>query len=144
VPAPDPPAGPDVSRIAELAEEFYRQQAIFPAAVVAREDRLLGVVAVHATQTLLYELLVACSEPLPAMGVKQWSAKLTPPQRGVLTRLPQPTADRDAVVAAMLEVRRAFRTTGRDAALAVGSAWPDDVDAAIERHWRNRGLAADG
>lgn len=111
---------------------------------MAREDWLLGVVAVHAMQMLLYELLVACNEPLPAMGVKQWSAKLTRPQRDLLTRLPQPTADRDAVVGAMLEIRRALRTTGRDTALAVGAVWPDGVDAAISQHWREQGLAADG
>ncbi|MBA3232563.1 MAG: hypothetical protein H0T17_01235 [Propionibacteriales bacterium] len=56
--------------------EFYRQQVILPAAVVARRDWLLGVVAVHNTQVLLYQLLTACDESLPQMGVKRWSTRL--------------------------------------------------------------------
>ena len=41
-------SGPDPVRLADLTAEFFRQMTIFPAAVVARGDWLLGVVGVHA------------------------------------------------------------------------------------------------
>jgi hypothetical protein len=135
VPEPEPAKGPDPDRIAAIVEEFYRQQVIFPAAVVARRDWLLGVVGVQNTHLMLYQLLVATNEPLPPMGIKQWSSRLTPWQRTLLTDLPQPRADRESVTEAMRAVRHVFRTTGRDRVLALGFPWPDDVDARVARYW---------
>ena len=43
----DDDRAPDVGRMQAIVMEFLRQSAIFPAAVVAREDWLLGQVAVH-------------------------------------------------------------------------------------------------
>lgn len=134
------PQQPDPSGIRSVVDEFYRQQAIFPAAVVARADWLLGVVAVHQTQLLLYQLFVACNAPLPAMGVKQWSSRLTPHQRAVLAGLLPPTAECSRVVAAMLSARAAFREHGRGAVEALGVQWPLDVDAAVDDYWRRLGL----
>jgi hypothetical protein len=140
IPAAEPEPGPDHDRIGALIHEFHRQQAIFPAAVVAREDWLLGVVAVHEMQRLLFQLFVACNAPLPPMGVKQWSSRLTAEQRRVLTELPQPTATRAEVIAAMLGVREAFREYGRRLTASVGVEWPDDVDAAVTAYWRRVSL----
>ena len=140
IPGPDPEPGPDPDRIRALIREFYRQQAIFPAAVVAREDWLLGVVAVHEMQRLLFQVFVACNAPLPPMGVKQWSSRLTAEQRRVLTELPQPMATRAEVIAAMLDVREAFRDYGRRLTASVGVDWPDNVDAAVTAYWRRAGL----
>lgn len=140
IPAAEPEPGPDRERIRALVHEFYRQQAIFPAAVVAREDWLLGVVAVHEMQRLLFQVFVACNAPLPPMGVKQWSSRLTAEQRAVLAELPQPTATRDEVIAAMVAVRRAFREYGRRVTESVGVDWPDDVDAAVTAYWRRVSL----
>ena len=75
---------PDVERMQGLVTEVLRQCAIFPAAVVAREDWLLGQVAVHNHQQLLYLLLVESNQPLPVMGQKQWSSRLTTDQRELL------------------------------------------------------------
>lgn len=139
IPAAEPEPGPDRDRIRALIHEFYRQQAIFPAAVVAREDWLLGVIAVHEMQRLLFQVFVACNAPLPPMGVKQWSSRLTAEQRRVLTELAQPTARRAEVIAAMLDVREAFREYGRSLTASVGVGWPD-VDAAVTAYWRRVGL----
>ena len=92
--------------------EFLRQSAIFPAAVVAREDWLLGQEAVHNYRRLLYDLFTEANQPLPAMGVKQWSSRLTPGQRELLASLPAPAATRDSVIAAMDLTRTALRTRG--------------------------------
>ncbi|MBO0846901.1 MAG: aminoglycoside 6-adenylyltransferase [Nocardioides sp.] len=140
-PAPvDDRRGPDLGRMQELVTEFLRQSAIFPAAVVAREDWLLGQVAVHNYQRLLYDLVVESNRPLPSMGIKQWSRRLTPEQRDLLSALPAPAADRDSVVRAMAAAREALRTHGRAALEAAGGVWPDDVDAALAAYWERQGL----
>jgi hypothetical protein len=141
---PPPPGeddrGPDVARMQSILTELMRQSAIFPAAVVAREDWLLGQAAVMNYQRMLYDLLVESNQPLPVMGVKQWSSRLTPDQRELLRSLPAPAADRDSVVAAMLAVRRVIRTHGRAALESAGGTWPTEVDDAMAAYWQRHGL----
>jgi hypothetical protein len=142
----EPPApwaeerGPDVGRMQVLVTEVLRQNAIFPAAVVAREDWLLGRVAVHNYQQKLYDLRVESNQPLPPMGIKQWSSGLTPEQRDLLAALPAPSAERDPVITAMNAVRQAIRTHGRAALEAAGGTWPADLDDAMSAYWERHGL----
>jgi hypothetical protein len=140
-PAPtEEPSGPDVARMQAIVTEFLRQSAIFPAAVVAREDWLLGQVAVHNYSLMLFELLVESNQPLPAMGLKQWSSRLDEDQRALLRSLPAPTADRESVVPAMSAVRAAIRTRGRAALETAGGVWPVEIDVAMAAYWRRHGL----
>jgi len=139
-PAEDANAGPDLTTLAAIVQEFLRQQAIFPAAVVERADWLLGQEGVHNTRLMLYQLFVETNQPLPAMGVKQWSSKLTSPQRTLLEALEPPTAGREQVLSAMSAVRVAFRTSGRAAAEAAGMTWPTEIDDAIADYWKRNGL----
>lgn len=132
---------PDIERMQDLVTEVLRQCAIFPAAVVAREDWLLGQVAVQNYQQLLYLLLVESNQPLPVMGLKQWSSRLTADQRDLLAGLPAPTAERGSVVAAMTAVRAAIRTQGRAALESAGGTWPTEVDDALAAYWERHGLA---
>lgn len=90
---------------------------------------------------VLVEAVSELAEPLPAMGVKQWSSRLTPRQRDVLAGLPQPRATRDEVIGAMQAVRHAFRSFGRDTARAVGLDWPDDLDRCCCRQLLGRSRA---
>lgn len=101
------------------------------------------MVGVHNIQILLYRLLTACNEPLPPMGVKQWSARLTPSQRQLMAALPQPRPIREEVVAAMRAVRAAFRTDAREIVDSLGFEWPEVVDEAVTAYWRVEGLADD-
>jgi hypothetical protein len=126
--------GPDPGRLTAITEEFLRQQAIFPAAVVARGDWLLGVVGVQAVHTMLYELFVESNQPLPPMGVKQWSAKLTAGQRQICAGLPAPTAEPGSVIAAMRAAADAFRRAAKPALAASGAAWPEELDEAVLRY----------
>lgn len=126
---------PAVELLRGLAEEFLRMQALFPAAVVAREDWLLGVVGVTDNQRLLYTLFVGANQPLPPTGQKQWSAKLTPEQRAVLTALRVPQPERDDLIEAMRATQRAWREHGRAALLAAGGEWPEELDAAVTAFW---------
>jgi len=139
-PAVDANAGPDPASLAVIVVEFLRQQAIFPAAVVGRADWLLGQEGVHNARVTLYQLFVETNQPLPAMGVKQWSSKLTPAQRSLLETLEPPTAGRESVLSAMVAVRASFRTSGRTAAVAAGLVWPTEVDDAVTAFWRRNGL----
>src|SRR6185503_6481354 len=139
-PAPlEPATGPDVERMQAIVTEFLRQSAIFPAAVVERGDWLLGQEAVHHYRRMLYDLLSESNQPLPTMGIKQWSSRLTPQQSELLAGLPAPTADRDSVVGAMTAVRDALREHGRAALESVGGTWPYDADASLAAYWQRHG-----
>jgi hypothetical protein len=137
-PAAEPVApGPNPARLTEMAEEFLRQMTIFPAAVVARQDWLLGVIGVQNVHLMLYQLFVEANQPLPPMGVKQWSAKLASRQRQVCASLPAPTASQAGVLAAMRAAAGAFRHEARAVLAANGALWPADFDDAVRRYWEH-------
>ncbi len=129
-----PQPGPDHAKLAGLTEEFLRQQANFPAAVVARQDWLLGVVGVQNAHLMLYELFIESNQPLPPMGVKQWSAKLSTQQLRVCTQLPVPAPDRDSVVTAMRAAATAFRRAARQIHSEHAIAWPAELETAVLRY----------
>jgi hypothetical protein len=134
-PASDEPAvGPDAVRLTSLTSEFFRQLAIFPAAVVARADWLLGVEAVRNIQLMLYQLFVESNQPLPPMGVKQWSAKLTAAQRQTCASLPAPAAGRDSVLAAMRAATDEFLAAARPVLSQAGAPWPAELETAVRRY----------
>lgn len=133
--------GPDVARMQAIVIEYFRQSAIFPAAVVAREDWLLGQQAVHNYALMLYELFVESNQPLVPMGIKQWSSKLTARQREILTDLTPPRAERDDVLKAMRSMRAAVATHGRMVLETAGGEWPIDVDKAMAAYWQRHGLS---
>ncbi|GAB3488842.1 nucleotidyltransferase domain-containing protein [Flexivirga lutea] len=138
----DAQRGPDAQRMEAIALEFARQLAIFPDAVVARHDWLLGQEAVHNYRRVLYELYVESNQPLPPMGVKQWSAKLTAAQRDRLASLQVPAADERSVVAAMQQVQRVIRAEGRTIVEVAGATWPEDAVRAGLARWQARGVDA--
>ena len=80
------------------------------------KDRTLE--GAHALRGLLHQLFVELNQPFPAMGIKQWSAKLTEDQRSVLAALPLPTPYRESV----------------------GSEWPYHSEAALAASWIASGL----
>jgi hypothetical protein len=134
--------GPDVARMGAIALEFARQLAIFPDAVVARRDWLLGQEAVHNYRAFLYQLYVESNQPLPPMGVKQWSAKLTAAQRDRLASLPLPTADEESVIDAMGRTQQVLRTEGRELVRSAGGVWPEAAVRAGLARWAARDLGA--
>ena len=131
VPEPAAAAGPDHEKLLDLVVEFLRQQAIFPAAVVARRDWLLGVEGVHHARLMLYQLFVESNQPLPPMGVKQWSSKLGADQRRVLEALPAVSPQPQSVIDGMRATRAAFVTVGRETATRCGVDWPERLQRAI-------------
>lgn len=132
-------AGPSAARVAQLIEEFYRDYGMFPVGT-QRGDWLLGLEAVHLIRTLLYQLFVESNAPLPAMGVKQWSAKLTPAQIAVLEALPTGTAERESVISAHEVVSVAFVTHAREVAAALGVTWPEELHRSTVAYLGRYGL----
>ena len=138
VPEPSAP-GPSIDRVAALVEEFFRDYGMFPV-VLEREDWLLGLEAIHLYRGLLYQLFVEMNAPLPPMGVKQWSTKLTADQRSVLEALPTGTATREGVIEAHATVAHAFIDHARLATDTIGGRWPDELEVATRKYLDAHGV----
>jgi hypothetical protein len=110
--------------------------AIVPAAVVARQDWLLGVMGVQNVHLMLYQLFVEANQPLAPTGVKQWSAKLTPRQREVCASQPAPTASSAGVLSGMRAAAAAFRQEAMAVFAANQVRWPAEFDIAVRRYWQ--------
>ena len=52
--------------------------------ILVRRDWLLAAEHLHLLRSFVYQLFVEADAPLPPMGLKQWSTKLTEPQQAVL------------------------------------------------------------
>lgn len=126
---------PDAARIAYLIEECLRQAANFPT-VTVRNDWLLGVVAVQEIHMMLYQLFVESNQPLPPMGPKQWSAKLTSEQRAILLSLPVPQPARDSVLEARSAALRTFIDQARGIAHRCDVHWPAELESAVREFLR--------
>jgi hypothetical protein len=135
IPPALPLPGPSAVAVLGLVEESLRILGLLPA-VVGREDWLLGVEGVWTQRLLLYQLFQQANAPLPATGVKQWSAKLDPRQREVLAGLPTGAATRQAVISGQLALARAFLAEARPLAAQLGVGWPEPLERATREHLR--------
>lgn len=81
---------------------------------------------------MLYRLYVEANQPPPQMGVKQWSAKLTPAQRDVLASLPTGASSEAELADAHVRIAAAFLAVARPLA----SEWPTELEAAARHHVR--------
>jgi hypothetical protein len=133
VPAPEPPAGPNLDRLRSAVEEFFRVEAIVPVMLNQRRDYLAAVNGVQSLQLMLYNVFVESNQPQPPMGIKQWTARLTPEQRQVLTALPVAAPEHDSIAVALRATGNAMRTAGRAAVTACGGTWPVDLDEGVQR-----------
>jgi hypothetical protein len=141
VPAPEPAPGPNLDRLRWTVEEFLRIEAIAPFMLNQRRDYLCVARGVQDLQGMLYQVFVECNQPQPPMGVKQWSAKLTPEQQRILTALPPAVPEPGSIVVALRAVVDAMRTAGRAAVTACGCDWPADLDDGVQRFF-DRSLPA--
>ena len=138
VPPPDHHL-PSRDRVTAIVEEFFRDTGMFPV-VLEREDWLLGIEGIHLVRSLLYQLFVEMNAPLPPMGVKRWSAKLTLAQRAELEALPTGDANRESVTAAHRAVVAAFERNARLACDTLEIAWPAELADATHRYLRSHGI----
>jgi hypothetical protein len=131
-----PPAeagpGPSAEVVRGLITEYFRMSAV--ETIVVRDDWLLAREHVHAVASLVYRLFVEANAPLPPMGVKQWSAKLTPDQRAALASLPVDAPDADGLRAAHLALAAVFVPNAEALARRLGVPWPHELEAAAAGH----------
>jgi hypothetical protein len=132
IPPPEPGPGPSADAVRGLISEYFRISAV--ETILVRDDWLLAREHVHAVASLVYRLFVESNAPLPPMGVKQWSAKLTPDQRSVLASLPTDAADVSGLRTAHLAMAAVFVPTAEALALRLGVPWPHDLEAAAAAH----------
>jgi hypothetical protein len=133
VPAPEPPPGPNLDRLRSTVEEFFRVEAIVPVMLNQRRDYLAAVNGVQSLQLMLYNVFVECNQPQPPMGIKQWTARLTPEQRQILTALPVAAPEHDSIAVGLRATGNAMRISGRAAVTACGGTWPVDLDEGVQR-----------
>lgn len=134
---PEPLPGPDLGKITGLIEEFWRIEAISPAMINDRQDLLCALAGVHAAGQLLYDVFVESNQPMPPMGVKQFTSRLRPEQAKVLLELPAAGPERKLLIAAHLAVCDAMDTAGRRSAERVGASYPETTATAVVEHLRN-------
>ena len=130
-----PPSGPSPSAVAKLIEEWFHFSAM-PETILVRQDWLLAAEHLHFLRGLIYKLYVESNQPMPAMGLKQWSAKLTTEQRAVLRQLPTSVDDVTSLVRAHLACARAFLGAARPMAADLGVEWPRALEQAAADHLR--------
>jgi hypothetical protein len=130
---PERPRAVGPAVVAKLVEDWFHFTGMAEV-VLVRGDWLLATEHLHFVRDLLYKLYVEANQPLPPMGLKRWTEKLTPDQEGVLWALPTVAGSRDEFVATHLALAREFLGTARPLAAARGAAWPDELEAAARRH----------
>lgn len=91
-------------------------------------------------RALLYQLFVEANAPLPTMGVKRWSNKLTLEQRTVLESLPAARAVPDDVLRVHEEVSLAFVRGARRITSTSGVTWPNGLHERVTSFLQARGL----
>ena len=132
LPAAEPGPGPSRPTVAALIAEYFRINAV--ETILVRDDWLLGREHIHAVTSLIYRLLTESNAPLPAMGVKQWSAKLTPEQVAAMAGLPTDCRDLTTLQHAHLQLATVFVSNAVTLAERLGIAWPHELEAAAARH----------
>jgi hypothetical protein len=132
IPAPEG-RGPSGERIGTLIREFFFHSAKVEV-LVWRRDWLLGAEHAHWLRSVVYQLFVEANAPLPPIGLKQWSRKLTIDQRQVLAALPTDITNDEQLVTAHRAAARAFLPTARRLADVLGITWPQTLEDAASHH----------
>lgn len=133
VPAPNPPAKPDLAKVETALVEPFRYLAMLPA-VLERGELLLSQEGYGHLRRRLSELFLEVNAPLPTTGVKHWRDKLSDEQYAVLEALPWPAATREALIDAYLCMARALVAHGRPIAEQLGVPWPTRLELAVRAH----------
>ena len=127
--------GPSAQVVAKLVQDWFHFSAMVET-ILWRQDWLLAAEHLHFLRDVLYKLFVEANQPLPPMGLKRWSEKLTPEQRRVLERLPTAAGSEAELVDAHLAVAGAFLGTARPLAGSLGVPWPSELEQAARSHLR--------
>lgn len=134
LPAAETGAGPSREAVAGLITEYFRISAV--ETILVRDDWLLAREHLHVVGSLIYRLFVEANAPLPPMGVKQWSARLTAAQQDALRSLPTAAVNIDELREAQLAMASVFLPNAEAMARRLGVEWPTELEAAAAAHLR--------
>lgn len=115
-----------------LIHEFIRILGLIPVCV-GRHEYVTMVMGVGMLRDHLATLLMQdVTNPDPG-GILHQSTLLSTEQMQMLTALPYPRPEREAVIAANFEIARQFMPRARAMAKRLDIAWPDEFEAATRR-----------
>jgi len=124
--------GPSVDAVLYLIVEYFRTSAI--ETITVRGDWLLARQHIHHVSSLVHRLFVESNQPLPMMGVKQWSSRLNEAQQTVLSGLPTNATDLESLREAHLSLAAAFVTNAEALLAHLGGEWPTELETATAAH----------
>jgi predicted nucleotidyltransferase len=132
---PEQQRGRSGATVGKLVQDWFHFSAMLET-VLWREDWLLAAEHLHFLRDLVYKLYLESNQPLPAMGLKRWSEKLTAEQRRSLEALPTAAFSQNDLVAAHLAFSRAFLGVAVPLAAELGVEWPAMLASAASEHLR--------
>ena len=124
---PQPKASP--ARLFRQIEEFIRILGLLHLAA-GREEYINGVAGIFHLRTKLIDLLVEETAAPDRGGALHLNRLLTEEQKELVTALPAPVAERDAMIATHLAYANAFLPRARRLAAQRGVEWPEQFEAA--------------
>lgn len=130
-----PPQPLPAAQLEALIEETMRILGLLPVGM-GREEYAVAVTGVGLLRANLINLMIAETEPpLPpgAMGLRK---VISPDDLAYLQAQPGVAANREAVIAASLEIAGQFLRRARVLATKVGATWPEKLEAALRAHLR--------
>jgi len=130
-----PPRPLDRRYVEETAEEALRIMGLFPVAM-GREEYVVAVSGIGLMRNQLIALMVAETEPALPPGALHLKRILPPEDMEVLSSLLPMAPERDAVVAANLQMAEVLLARLRRAAERTGAKWPERLEAAARAVWR--------
>ncbi|MDO6732165.1 nucleotidyltransferase domain-containing protein [Marinovum sp. 2_MG-2023] len=120
-------------------EEFIRILGLLHLAA-GREEYINGVAGIFHLRTKLIELLVEETAAPDRGGALHLNRLLTDEQKALLTALPAPVAEREAMIATHLAYAKAYLPRARTLAKQRGVDWPERFEAAT---WEKLNQALD-
>lgn len=124
LPAQKPKPAPNVAKFKYQIENFIRILGLLPLAV-GRKEYINGVLGVFHLRNLLVELLIEETDAPNRGGVLHLNRLITDEQKTLLTELPPPVPEHDAMIAAHLAYAAAYLPRARKRAKTLGLEWPE-------------------
>lgn len=120
---------PDASRFLHDAQNFIRVLGLLHLAA-GRKEYLNGVLGIFHLRNALVDLLIAETDAPNRGGILHLNRLITDDQKALLTALPPPVPERQAMIDTHLAYARAYLPRARARAAALGVDWPEAFEAA--------------
>jgi hypothetical protein len=119
---------PDPARFLYDVQEFIRVLGLLHLAA-GRAEYINGVLGVFHLRNKLVDLLIAETNAPNRGGMLHLNRLITEEQKALMTSLPPPVPERDAMIKTHLAYAAAYLPRARKRAAALGVAWPDRFEA---------------